>query len=152
VPRRSAHGAARAEGRKTKDPGLAWRVVSAVLFLPLFVWAVSRGGLAFHALWALIIAIGAVEAVRLFARLGGGRSNPARWLLAILLAAIYPVGLGAFVPLLRAYEPPAPLYLMPSGVSLVYLLFLSTWSCDTVAYFAGRAFGRHKLAPSVSPH
>ncbi|MCL2034635.1 MAG: phosphatidate cytidylyltransferase [Oscillospiraceae bacterium] len=34
-----------------------------------------------------------------------------------------------------------------------YLLFAlgCAWLCDTCAYFAGRAFGRHKLAPFVSP-
>ena len=34
-----------------------------------------------------------------------------------------------------------------------YLLFAlgCAWLCDTCAYFAGRAFGKHKLAPLVSP-
>lgn len=34
-----------------------------------------------------------------------------------------------------------------------YLLFAlgSAWLCDTGAYFIGRKFGRHKLAPVVSP-
>lgn len=34
-----------------------------------------------------------------------------------------------------------------------YLLLAlgSAWLCDTGAYFTGRAFGRHKLAPNVSP-
>ena len=34
---------------------------------------------------------------------------------------------------------------------LVWLIFLSSWGCDTCAYCAGRLFGRHKLAPVLSP-
>lgn len=41
--------------------------------------------------------------------------------------------------------------LMPYGLYLYALLFFSTWICDTCAYFAGRAFGKHKLAPVLSP-
>ena len=28
---------------------------------------------------------------------------------------------------------------------------VSTWICDTAAFFGGSAFGRHKLAPAISP-
>lgn len=39
------------------------------------------------------------------------------------------------------------------GVSRAYLLlpFILSFACDTFAYFTGLAFGRHKLAPKVSP-
>ncbi len=34
---------------------------------------------------------------------------------------------------------------------LLLLLMSVAWISDTAAYFAGRRFGRHKLAPSISP-
>ena len=42
------------------------------------------------------------------------------------------------------------LYLLPSGKSLVLFAMLTTFAYDTGAFFIGRAFGRHKLAPSTS--
>ena len=37
------------------------------------------------------------------------------------------------------------------GRGAVMLLFLTVWLGDTLAYFAGRTFGRHKLYEKVSP-
>ena len=52
----------------------------------------------------------------------------------------------------------AMLYLragFPRPSAAVYFIILGlgfAWGGDTSAYFAGRAFGKHKLAPEVSPH
>ncbi len=37
------------------------------------------------------------------------------------------------------------------GFAWVILAFVVAWANDTLAYFAGRAFGRHQLAPRLSP-
>jgi phosphatidate cytidylyltransferase len=39
----------------------------------------------------------------------------------------------------------------PWGKFLLFYLLLVVWAGDTFAYYAGRAFGRHKLAPRISP-
>ena len=38
------------------------------------------------------------------------------------------------------------------AIFFILLILCFAWGGDTAAYFAGRAFGRHKLAPIVSPH
>ena len=45
----------------------------------------------------------------------------------------------------------AKLKLQPDGALWIILLLSVVWAGDTGAYFAGRAFGRHKLHPKVSP-
>ncbi len=40
---------------------------------------------------------------------------------------------------------------LASGLIWVGVALLGTWAADTGAYFAGRAFGRKKLCPGVSP-
>jgi phosphatidate cytidylyltransferase len=38
-----------------------------------------------------------------------------------------------------------------NGSSLLAFLLFVVWAGDTAAYYAGRAWGRHKMAPSLSP-
>jgi phosphatidate cytidylyltransferase len=51
-------------------------------------------------------------------------------------------GLG-FLLLLREVEP--------HGRLLAFTVLLTVWAADTLAYLGGRAFGRHKMAPTLSP-
>ena len=41
--------------------------------------------------------------------------------------------------------------IMPEGIYLFALVFIGAWITDSAAYFCGRAFGKHKLIPDVSP-
>jgi phosphatidate cytidylyltransferase len=38
------------------------------------------------------------------------------------------------------------------GAAWVYLVLALTWADDSAAYFVGRRWGRHKMAPALSPH
>ena len=40
----------------------------------------------------------------------------------------------------------------PIGLELLVWVFITTWSVDIGAYFAGRTFGGPRLAPSISPN
>ncbi len=41
--------------------------------------------------------------------------------------------------------------LLPNGQYSVWLIFLCSWGCDTLAYCSGMLFGKHKMAPVLSP-
>ncbi len=62
--------------------------------------------------------------------------------------------MGAFFGLFYAGVLLSCLYLtreMKDGLYLVWLIFLSSWGCDTCAYCVGILFGKHKMAPVLSP-
>jgi phosphatidate cytidylyltransferase len=40
---------------------------------------------------------------------------------------------------------------LPNGSSIIVFLFCVVWAGDTAAYYVGRAWGRHKMAPKLSP-
>jgi phosphatidate cytidylyltransferase len=65
--------------------------------------------------------------------------------LGTLLAIVYVGGLGGTMAALRTLDP------LPEGPWRVTLLLAVIMTADTGAYLAGSAFGRHRLAPRVSP-
>jgi phosphatidate cytidylyltransferase len=88
---------------------------------------------------------------------------PIRNMGATVLGALYVGWLFSILVLLRfpkreiSVFPPTGgwstewLDLKEFGAWLILYLLLTIWACDTGAYFTGRFFGRHKLAPSLSP-
>ncbi len=59
-----------------------------------------------------------------------------------LTTALYFGGLGAYFVLLRQAG---------DGRDLVFFTLITVWITDTGAYSLGRAIGKHKLAPAISP-
>src|SRR6266545_3112586 len=75
-----------------------------------------------------------------------------------LAGALYLSLLAGHIILLRALDTPleggifAPLHLtIAPGAAWIYFVLAITWVQDTAAYFVGRALGRHKMAPVLSP-
>lgn len=84
------------------------------------------------------------------------------WLLAVPLVLNYPqsshcwagagcrLAIGLLI-LLPAWQGLLLLKQWPLGNHLILAVMVLVWTADTGAYFVGRAFGRRKLAPRVSP-
>ncbi len=72
-----------------------------------------------------------------------------------LAGALYPTALLTCVLRLRLelggwgldYEP----FSQSHAFWLTFLVFFAVWASDTFAYYSGRTFGKHPLAPLVSP-
>jgi phosphatidate cytidylyltransferase len=84
--------------------------------------------------------------VVLFAR--GSDGGPMAAVGTTLAGIVYTGGMLSFAYALRYHE-----FIVDArgGTALVLLPMVVTWLNDTGAYLAGRAFGRAKLMPSVSP-
>ncbi len=116
-------------------------------------------------IWMLVLAA-AMAAAELYRPAWLLTWLPFWWLLALFAVLAYPRASGVWHSL-PVQALIGVLLLVPSWQAVVQvqqqgavglagpwaLMFILVWvwAADTGAYFAGRAFGRHKLAPSVSP-
>lgn len=71
-------------------------------------------------------------------------------------AGICYIGL-PFAHLVLLRQMSGGIYVTPVGVfdlgtAMVWVMFIGTWASDSFAYFAGRSFGAHRLAPAISPN
>ena len=87
------------------------------------------------------------------------RSSMAEHVLWLVAGVVYVGVLGSSIVLLRDLDNALVLESIfgddavedSVGRDWVLLALFSTFAVDTAAYFTGRALGRHKLAPSISP-
>jgi phosphatidate cytidylyltransferase len=71
-----------------------------------------------------------------------------------ILGTLYVGWLFSFLILLRNVSSEitdTPLSQMSLGAIFTWLAVLTTWASDTFAYFIGKAFGKRKLCPHISP-
>ena len=153
--------------------------VPAVLWAPAWLWAVLMAGMVGMAAyeWARLSHFSPLVA-RAYALLlalcalalpfGLGADWPSFQAALILLSVVFWL-LVAPLWLLGRWHAPQPfvraavgvVLLVPTWAALLYLhargpgvllgVMAVVWIADTAAYFSGRQFGRHKLAPAISP-
>src|SRR3972149_3083538 len=113
---------------------LRQRILVTVVLLPVGLWIFALGGWLFAVAMAGVLALAAREYAGLFQR-GGLRPS------AVLLVA----GAAALVLArqARGFDDSAAL--------LAGLALAAVGIGDSAAYFVGRAYGRHKMAPRLSP-
>jgi phosphatidate cytidylyltransferase len=97
-------------------------------------------GTAFHVLLVLVCSV----PLTFFLGLLRPRRENVSWAVAVTFLGIMWIGLGvAHAVLLRE---------LPHGGALVLDVLIGTFVGDTCAYFGGRAWGRRRLAPQISPN
>ncbi len=119
---------------------------------PSFIWLV----LATAALWAVTLGLGTAHALTMMGvvvvgtfvfsvsrishkeQLKGGADRVGRYILGLTWIS----GLILFIPLIRRLD---------NGIWWLAILMIVPWSSDTGGYFAGKAFGKHKMSPIISP-
>lgn len=87
-------------------------------------------------IWGLAWILGGVWALRQGVLGWQGCNRHLRWVLGLLMLC------GAWAALVSARA---------QGLAFVLSVLCLVWVADIAAYFGGRAFGRRKLAPSISP-
>ncbi len=111
------------------------RGIAAIVMAVIALAAAFLGGYVFAILVALAAGMMFVEWRRLTEGWGAG------WMIAGFAYALLPA-----LSLLWLRDR------APRGMELVFWVFIVTWTTDIGAYFAGRAIGGPKLAPTISPN
>ncbi len=129
-------------GRMARDRGISLLYFSGMYFLLLF-W-MPTSGIPFAermSLPALLV----LGLMLMFLEFSIFRRNLSEMMSAVsftFFGACYFGILGSYFLLLRR---------LPDGFWHLLVLFVATWAYDTGGYFVGKRWGRHRLAPVISP-
>jgi len=115
------------------------RIITALVGLPIIIALVHFGGAYLLAVLVLLSVLGFVELFKAYAQ--DTKKSHNKGLVAVF-GLVYVFGLFACVFLVREFF----------GAAATWLIFIAAWGCDTGAYFVGKAFGKRKLAPRLSPN
>lgn len=107
-----------------------------VALSPLFAWQLAEVGI-------VLATLTAIPLVLVFQGISVPREQPLAAIASTFLSVAWIAPAAGLVVIIRQAE---------AGFDLVLLLIASVFLNDTGAYFTGRAFGRHKLAPRISPN
>jgi phosphatidate cytidylyltransferase len=93
----------------------------------------------------LLLATLLVLLIELFRKKDSALMNMATTLFGILYVSLF---LGSLIGVREMF----PVEEYGRGGMLVVTLFVSLWVCDSLAFFAGRLIGKHKMFVRISPH
>jgi len=119
---------------------LATRTAVGIILIGIALASALFGGTVFAVLVALIATIMYLEWSRMVGRWGTS------WRIYGFVYCLLPAVSLLWIRERAEYEG------IGSGFDLLIWVFLVVWSTDIGAYFAGRAIGGPKLAPSISPN
>lgn len=151
-------------------PAVAIGVFALIVLIGAWEWSAFPGFRFSAARFAYVVAVAVIMFFVWRLTLEDGRLETllwiatAWWVIAFLWVTLAPatqtramVATSGLLVLVPAWVALAHLYLEPArafpapGPQLVLFLLLLVWAADIGAFFAGRSFGRLKLAPRVSP-
>jgi phosphatidate cytidylyltransferase len=117
---------------------LVWRIISALVLIPVVFWFIYQGGIIYYASIILCFFVVSYE-----------------WIRMSILAPRNKIILGAagvlyFLSCLYAF-----IYLrfdVPQGITLVIFMVTAVWVSDIAGYAAGKTLKGPKIVPKISPN
>lgn len=119
---------------------LGVRAATGAALVALILASIWWGPTSYGGLLLLLVVLGAREFESAWRKAKPSTHPFSRWVLAVVVLTVPAVSLAHMAGIGQVYDP-----LIPIG------WFVLMWTNDTGAYMAGRTFGRHKLAPLISP-